>query len=99
MSKLKSIHEDALQLSAQFEEGIKWAQAYIKDESTRDALIKSVGPSSREVRRVVKATLKRPSIAIFGQSQVGKSYLVQNLTKNPRTSRSEYHKDKSISSS
>ncbi len=37
----------------------------------------------RTVRRYEKAVPKRPSIAIFGQSQVGKSYLVSNLTKTP----------------
>ena len=30
----------------------------------------------------MQASRKRPSVAIFGQSQVGKSYLVQNLLKN-----------------
>ncbi|MDA9121436.1 putative virulence factor, partial [Flavobacteriales bacterium] len=33
------------------------------------------------MKKVLLATQRRPSVAIFGQSQVGKSYLVQNLTK------------------
>ena len=37
----------------------------------------------RAANRYEEAVMKRPSIAIFGQSQVGKSYLVSNLAKSP----------------
>lgn len=39
----------------------------------------------RDAKRYEKAVPKRPSIAIFGQSQVGKSYLVSNLAKTPES--------------
>ena len=45
--------------------------------------------NQRSLKRVLNASQKRPSIAIFGQSQVGKSFLVRGLAKSPKTNKLE----------
>ena len=44
---------------------------------------------AREVRSVQRAAGQRPSIFLFGASQVGKSYLVHNIAKHPDSGRCE----------
>ena len=51
--------------------------------------------SQRTLKRVLAASSKRPSIAIFGQSQVGKSYLVRAISKSPLTNKLEILKSNS----
>lgn len=50
---------------------------------------KKLNRISRELRSVQRAAGKRPSIFLFGASQVGKSYLVHNLAKHPDSGRCE----------
>lgn len=53
------------------------------EEVISGAFGNSLGSARRDFRRIVRANEKRSAVAIFGQSQVGKSYLVHNLAKNP----------------
>ena len=50
---------------------------------------KKLNRISRELRSVQRAASKRPSIFLFGASQVGKSYLVHNIAQHPETGRCE----------
>lgn len=50
---------------------------------------KKLNRISRELRSVQRAAGKRPSIFLFGASQVGKSYLVHNIAKHPGSGRCE----------
>ncbi len=70
------------------ENGIKWIHTN-GDISTKETKKKLLQKSKRSLNRVIQATKKRPSVAIFGQSQVGKSFLVRSLAKSPKTSKLE----------
>ena len=70
------------------EDGIQWMSKN-GDVATKDTKVKLLKENKRNLNRVIKATQKRPSIAIFGQSQVGKSFLVRSLAKSPKTSKLE----------
>ncbi len=63
-------------------DGIQWVSTNA-DEEKQYVTIQNLKRFRRMANRYEKAAPKRPSIAIFGQSQVGKSYLVSNLTKTP----------------
>lgn len=54
-----------------------------------------INENQRTLKRVLAASSKRPSIAIFGQSQVGKSYLVRAISKSPLTNKLEILKSNS----
>lgn len=61
--------------------GLNWAKANLGSEalaSTRDKIIEG----RVRMRRISTALNVNPAAAVFGESQVGKSYLVQNLLKN-----------------
>lgn len=61
--------------------GLNWAKANLGSEalaSTRDKIIEG----RVRMRRISEALDVNPAAAVFGQSQVGKSYLVKNLLKN-----------------
>src|SRR5690554_4007708 len=62
------------------QDAIKWSELS-DDEIVRNGLEKPFKSFRRDLSVIKEALTKRPSIAIFGQSQVGKSYLVQNLAK------------------
>ena len=55
----------------------------ISEEGSSEA--KKLDRIARELRSVQGATGQRPSIFLFGASQVGKSYLVHNIAKHPET--------------
>lgn len=59
---------------------INWADSH-DNEMAKKSLYKGVKGIRRSLITINDSIKKRPSIAIFGQSQVGKSYLVQNLIK------------------
>ncbi len=68
-------------LSAQIHanaEGLNWGKTFLKGEqlaTTRERLIRN----RIELKRIEYAEGMNPAAAIFGESQVGKSYLVDNL--------------------
>ncbi len=78
----KVLHEIEAQLEAN-KSGLIWAGTHLKADSlasTRDNLV-----SNRlNLKRVKRALEVNPGAAVFGESQVGKSYLVQNLLKNKK---------------
>lgn len=60
---------------------LRWAEANLPADdcaTVRDRLL----TGKVEMRRIDKALHTNPAAAIFGESQVGKSYLVSNLLKN-----------------
>lgn len=64
------------------EDSMKWVTANVEKDK-RAVTIYNLKKLRREANRYENALPRRPSIAIFGQSQVGKSYLVSNLAKTP----------------
>lgn len=61
-------------------DSINWADS-VDDDIAKNGLKNAFKSVRRSLSTINNSLKRRPSIAIFGQSQVGKSYLVQNLTK------------------
>lgn len=57
---------------------IEWSNVFLKDESKRKTRSQLVD-SRRKLNRIKSALLVNPAASIFGESQVGKSYLVDCL--------------------
>ncbi|NOQ75777.1 MAG: hypothetical protein GQ574_27465 [Crocinitomix sp.] len=68
--------------------GIDWIKQNTKSSAAISKQI-MLENDLRTINRVLEASKKRPSIAIFGQSQVGKSFLVRSLAKSPKTAKLE----------
>ncbi len=65
-------------------EGLRWSKTFLKGEQladTREKLIKN----RIELKRIMYAEGMNPAAAVFGESQVGKSYLVDNLLASKAT--------------
>lgn len=77
----KLIHDCTL-VKQVIQDGMKWVSANVESDKQAVTLY-NLKKFRRDANRFEKAVPKRPSIAIFGQSQVGKSYLVSNLVKTP----------------
>lgn len=77
---MKDIRKQTDNLLNIVENSLDWANT-LKDVSQKDSLVSAFKSVDRSLSVINNSLKKRPSIAIFGQSQVGKSYLVQNLTK------------------
>lgn len=65
-----------------YSKGSNWLDEYLTDD-TKIAAIIELNRLQKELERLRAAALARPTIAIFGPSQVGKSYLTSNLVKSP----------------
>ncbi len=66
------------------DDGMSWVNHNV-EEDKKEVTIADLKTFRRHISRYSEAINKRPAIAIFGQSQVGKSYLVSNLTKRPES--------------
>jgi len=66
------------------DDGMTWVNKNV-EEDRKDVTITDLKTFRRHISRYSEAINKRPAIAIFGQSQVGKSYLVSNLAKRPES--------------
>lgn len=70
------------------EAGLNWTKSFIKDIDESREIRKECLMNQLTLNRVDFANEFNPSVAIFGESQVGKSYLVDNLlttAKSPLT--------------
>lgn len=77
---MKKIRDKTEILLTNVQNALEWSS--IDDvEIGKSGLKKSFNTIRRNLSVIEGSLSKRPSIAIFGQSQVGKSYLVQNLAK------------------
>lgn len=70
------------------EAGLNWTKTYIKQEDESREIRKECLANQLMLNRISFANDFNPSVAVFGESQVGKSYLVDNLlttAKSPLT--------------
>ncbi len=79
-NKIKSLLETCNRVDNGVNRGIEWSSKFVPEDDKK-ALIKSLKKHKRDLDRLKRTLTMRPSVAIFGQSQVGKSYLVSNLAK------------------
>jgi hypothetical protein len=80
---LKQIDQEAEKLSHLISEGAEWSSLYLKDEQKNEVCY-SLKKIRRQVNHVRSVILEKPSLALFGASQVGKSYMANNLLYNPQ---------------
>jgi len=61
--------------------GKEWIQINIPKEESNFPILE-INKYLRKLNQLKNASLERPTIAVFGASQVGKSYLISNLVKS-----------------
>lgn len=67
------------------EAGLNWTKSFIKDIDDSRAIRKECLMNQLTLNRVEFANDFNPAVAIYGESQVGKSYLVDNLLTTERS--------------
>jgi hypothetical protein len=77
---MESIRERTKLIANSIDSAITWAKQQ-DDEVIQSSVESALLTQKRALTTIQRAIKKRPSIAVFGQSQVGKSYLIQNLAK------------------
>lgn len=76
--KLNKIATDADALYADFQSGIQWAEHYLKAEEKTE-VVNRLKKFRRDFKKAHYSFLQKPAAALYGESQVGKSYLIKNL--------------------
>lgn len=82
MSDTNQLIQQCTQVKQVIEDSMKWVTANVEKDK-QAVTIYNLKKLRRDAKRYENALPRRPSVAIFGQSQVGKSYLVSNLAKTP----------------
>ena len=80
IDSFKGISEESEKLIGITNLALNWVEEF-GEEGSKSGVGKTIKKYRRSLKKIKEASGIRPSVAIFGQSQVGKSYLVQNLTK------------------
>ena len=80
MKRMKEIHDSSADLIELSNEALGWVEKYA-DQISQSSLRESTKRIRRTFKKVQSASRKRPATGIFGQSQVGKSYLIKNIAK------------------
>lgn len=82
IQEINTLDNQCNKIVTSIEDSVNWVNDYkIVPTDNKKALSNILNKYRRDTIRYQNALHKRPSIAIFGQSQVGKSYLVSNLAK------------------
>ncbi|MEZ4986288.1 MAG: virulence factor SrfC family protein [Saprospiraceae bacterium] len=76
------IVSDCNKLINYYSQGADWIKGNATDDKKAVSLIE-LARLQKELSRLKEAALAKPTVAIFGPSQVGKSYLTSNLVKAP----------------
>jgi len=82
------LQEEANGMVTAVGKGEEWIDKY-GAAPTRETKKTRLSEHRRTLNRVVQAAQKRSSVAIFGQSQVGKSFLVRSMARSPQTGKLE----------
>ena len=78
INRLKELSDSASLFYTDLSESQKWVLSNLKYEE-QDFLNNKIKGAKVDVRKISRSILNRPVFAMFGVSQVGKSYLVKNL--------------------
>ncbi len=74
--------QESQQLQQRIQRGTDWLNQYA-DLEKRIGTLNELGKLRRRAKRLEQAAGLRPALAVFGISQVGKSFLVSNLARTP----------------
>ncbi|MBU0764910.1 MAG: putative virulence factor [Bacteroidetes bacterium] len=80
--EIKKLEQVCRNLEGCIREGLSWVKENVPEENQK-AIVYNLKKYNRTNRRYRQALGKRPAVTIFGESQVGKSYLVSNLAVKP----------------
>ncbi len=78
----QNLIQQCINIKSAIEDSMNWVTANVEPDK-KGVTIYNLKRYRRYATRYQNSVPNRPSIAIFGQSQVGKSYLVSNLAKTP----------------
>lgn len=78
ISRLNELSNSASRFYSDLSDSQEWVLRYLKYED-QEYLNNKIKGAKVDVRKISKSVLNRPVFAMFGVSQVGKSYLVKNL--------------------
>lgn len=76
--RLIKIADETKGLINEINEGVKWSDSYLKEEYQEETSY-ALKTYRRKLKKIKAAITQQPVIALFGASQVGKSYLVKNI--------------------
>lgn len=82
MSDISQLLQQCSTVKQAIEDSMNWVRDNVEKDKQAVTLY-NLKKLRRDVKRYENTVTRRPSTAIFGQSQVGKSYLVSNLAKTP----------------
>jgi len=77
---VQEIKQNCSTLNASIDEAIKWI-AQNASNDRKEGAINNLKDHRRKINKIANAVQRKPSIALFGESQTGKSYLVSNMCK------------------
>ena len=78
IDKVRSIESECKEFYNSYTEANQWVNNYLKFEE-KDNLSTRIKKNRAEILKIQNSICSKPVFAIFGISQVGKSYLVQNI--------------------
>ena len=71
------------QIQNTLNEGVEWGKTYIKEESEQYEFLRKMVDLNRSLDKISYALSERCAAATFGESQMGKSYLVNSMLSSP----------------
>ena len=74
----QALEQECDQLYQTYSDADKWTKSYLKYEEL-DQISVDIKKNRSKIATIRKSISSKPVFAIFGISQVGKSYLVQNI--------------------
>jgi hypothetical protein len=77
-TELNKIEGEISALLSDVDKGVNWSNKFLKGESQKNTNQK-IKKIRRSLKKIKFAVNQNPSSALYGQSQVGKSYLIKNL--------------------
>lgn len=82
VEKVQHLAQQSGQLKEDIQATISWVERYLKDEEREEVSLR-LKKLRRYLLKVRYALLQKPAAALYGESQVGKSYLIKNLLSLP----------------
>lgn len=76
--QLTQVRNQVSQLIQEANHCVQWSDKFLK-EDIRSATNEKIKDYRRKLKKIEFALLENPSSALYGESQVGKSYLIKNL--------------------
>jgi hypothetical protein len=79
--KLENLAYNTQNLVGTIHESLQWVNSHLKDDDQTDSKV-ALKKYRRTLNKVKSVVTEKPTVALFGASQVGKSYMANNLLYN-----------------